>query len=139
MPAKAAAVTAISREAAKTVTIEPDHGVDPLVVDPARRDPLVDDVGLLEEQLPGGHRGADDGDDQQHRRRGEAALDPGTDQSWKKAPGIGWLKLARGITKKLATMKTNMKRSQRRKLPVAVMATSRTAAIGTEMYSLTPK
>ena len=36
-------------------------------------------------------------------------------------------------------MKTNMKRSQRRKLPVAVMATRLTAAMGTEMYSLTPK
>ena len=36
-------------------------------------------------------------------------------------------------------MKMNMNRSHRRKLPVAVMATSATAAIGTEMYSLIPK
>ena len=55
-----------------------DEGVGPLVVDPARRDPLVDDVGLLEEQLPGRDRRADDGDDQQHRGRGHPALGPGT-------------------------------------------------------------
>ena len=31
-------------------------------------DALVDDVGLLEEQLPWRHRGAHDADDQQHHR-----------------------------------------------------------------------
>ena len=36
-------------------------------------------------------------------------------------------------------MKTNMNRSQRRKLPVAVMSTSPTAASGTERYGLIPK
>ena len=36
-------------------------------------------------------------------------------------------------------MNTNMNRSHRRKLPVAVMATRSTAAMGTEMYSLIPK
>jgi len=35
-------------------------------------------------------------------------------------------------------MKTNMARSQRRKLPLAVMATSATAANGTTMYWETP-
>ena len=43
--------------------------IDLLVAHEARRDPLVDDVALLEEQLPGRHRGADDGDDQQHHLR----------------------------------------------------------------------
>ena len=43
------------------------------------------------------------------------------------------------MTRKLATTKTNMKRSQRRKLPVAVIATRSSAATGTAMYSLTPK
>ena len=37
-----------------------------------RRDPLVDHVALLEEQLPGRDRGPDDGDHQQHDVR-----DPG--------------------------------------------------------------
>ena len=64
---------------------------------------------------------------------------PGTTRPWKKAPAAGWLRTASGITRKLATMKTNMKRSHRRKLPVAVITTSATAAIGTETYSLTPK
>ena len=36
-------------------------------------------------------------------------------------------------------MNANIARSQRRKLPLSGDATSRTAAIGTEMYGLTPK
>ena len=47
--------------------------------------------------------------------------------------------MASGMTKKLANTNTYMKRSHRRKLPVAVIAMRATAAIGTEMYSLTPK
>ncbi len=47
-----------------------EHNADPqirtLVLDETRRDSLVDDVALLEEQLPGRHCRADDGDDQQH-------------------------------------------------------------------------
>ncbi len=43
-----------------------DPQVEPLVANEARRDALVDDVALLEEQLPGRDRGADDADDQQH-------------------------------------------------------------------------
>jgi len=54
-----------------------DHRVEALVVDPAWRDPLVDDVRLLEEQLPRGDRGADDRDDQQHGRRAGATTDAG--------------------------------------------------------------
>ncbi len=64
---------------------------------------------------------------------------PGMTKPLAKDEALGWLKMARGITKKLAKMKTNMNRSQRRKLPLAVIATSATAAMGTEMYSLTPK
>ena len=41
-----------------------DPQIDPLVADEARRDALVDHIALLEEQLPGRHGGADDGDDQ---------------------------------------------------------------------------
>jgi hypothetical protein len=40
---------------------------------------------------------------------------------------------------KLVTTNTYMNRSQRRKLPVAVIAISAAAASGTEMYLLTPK
>src|SRR5579863_7404146 len=40
--------------------------IDPLVAHEARRDPLVDDVALLEEELPGSDRRADDRDDEQH-------------------------------------------------------------------------
>ena len=44
-----------------------DDRVGALVVDPARRDPLVDHVRLLEEELPGRHGRPDDGDDEQGR------------------------------------------------------------------------
>ncbi len=54
-------------------------------------------------------------------------------------PPDGWLSTASGITRKLTAMNTNMNRSHRRKLPVAVITTSVTAAMGTEMYLLTPK
>ena len=64
---------------------------------------------------------------------------PGVTKPLKKGAAGGWLMKANGITRKLTTMKMNMKRSQRRKLPVAVMAMRLTAAIGTEKYSLTPK
>ena len=64
---------------------------------------------------------------------------PGVTNPLKNGPAGGWLRKARGTTRKFTTMKRNMNRSQRRKLPVAVMATSRTAARGTEMYSLIPK
>ena len=53
-----------------------DPGVGPLVVDPARGDALVDHVRLLEEELPGRDGGAHDADDQQHRGRVHAAVDP---------------------------------------------------------------
>ncbi len=36
-------------------------------------------------------------------------------------------------------MNTNMARSQRRKLPEAMIATNATAAVGTTMYFETPK
>jgi hypothetical protein len=43
-----------------------DHEIDALILDETRRDPFVDDIALLKEQLPGGYGSADDGDDQQH-------------------------------------------------------------------------
>ncbi len=49
-----------------------EHRVDPLVVDPPRGDPLVDDVRLLEEELPRRDRRPDDRDDQEHRCRVES-------------------------------------------------------------------
>jgi hypothetical protein len=60
---------------------------------------------------------------------------PGTRKPWSTEPlwGCPCAYTASGITRKLATMKISMKRSQRRKLPVAVMATRPRAAIGTEM------
>src|SRR5487761_2185144 len=64
---------------------------------------------------------------------------PGVTKPLKKDPALGWLMNASGTTRKLTTMKTNMNRSQRRKLPDAVIAMRPSAAMGTEMYSLTPK
>ena len=64
---------------------------------------------------------------------------PGTRRPWKNDDAGGWLCTARGMTRRLAKTNTNMKRSHRRKLPVAVITTRATAAMGTEMYSLTPK
>ena len=54
-------------------------------------------------------------------------------------PGCGWLAIASGIATKFVATNTYMNRSQRRKLPVAVIATSATAATGTATYLLTPK
>ena len=42
-----------------------DDGIRSLVRHPSRGDALVDHVRLLEEELPGCHRGANDADDQQ--------------------------------------------------------------------------
>ncbi len=54
-------------------------------------------------------------------------------------PRCGCTSTSSGITRKLATTNTYMKRSQLRKLPVAVIATSASAATGTAMSALTPK
>ena len=64
---------------------------------------------------------------------------PGVVRPWKKALALGWEVNARGMTRKFTAMKTNMKRSHRRKLPDAVITTRPTAASGTDQYSLTPK
>ncbi len=66
-------------------------------------------------------------------------LTPGTVRPCKKGPVLGWLKIARGITKKFTITKKYMNRSQLRKLPEAVMRINATAAMGTAMYSLMPK
>src|SRR5208337_136136 len=40
--------------------------IQPLIADEAGRDPLVDDIALLEEELPWRHGRADQPDDEQH-------------------------------------------------------------------------
>jgi hypothetical protein len=59
-------------------TDDHQHDTDPevgaLVTHEARRDTFVDDIDLLEEKLPRGNCGADDGDDQQHDVAELAAL-----------------------------------------------------------------
>ncbi len=55
-------------------------------------------------------------------------------------PAAGCEKMTRGTNRtRLAPMNTNIARSQRLKLPLAVIAISVAAAIGTEMKGLTPK
>ena len=54
----------------------------------------------------------------------ESPVDPGNHQAVQEGPHCGWLKMARGLTRKLTTTKTYMKRSQLRKLPEAIMAIS---------------
>ncbi|KAK0349205.1 hypothetical protein LTR94_034101, partial [Friedmanniomyces endolithicus] len=50
-----------------------DPQVDPAIGHEVRTDALVDQVALLEKQLPGRHGGADDRDDEQHHVRQMAA------------------------------------------------------------------
>ena len=64
---------------------------------------------------------------------------PGTRNPWSAAPGLGWLSTTSGRTSRLAKRKTNIARSQRRKLPLIVIPTSSAAAIGTEMNGFRPK
>src|SRR6202043_2162949 len=68
-----------------------DPQVGLLVAHEPRRDPLVDHVGLLEEQLPGRDRGADDPDDEQHdgRHLARPAGQPGYDESVRYLPDVG--------------------------------------------------
>ena len=65
------------------------HRVRLLVFEPARRDPLVDHVRLLEEQLPRRHGRAHHGDDQQRGVRGQAAGHSGDDETLERSPRIG--------------------------------------------------
>ena len=51
----------------------------------------------------------------------------------------GWAMKNSGITRKFANTNRNMPRSQTRKLPLAVIVTSATAAIGTARYLETPR
>jgi hypothetical protein len=52
-----------------------DRRVQPLVVQPAGGDALIDDVGLLKEELPWGHGGPDDAHDEEDR----GGVDPASD------------------------------------------------------------
>ncbi len=57
---------AIIRDSADHDEHDADPQICPLILHEARSDALVDDVALLEEQLPRRDRRADDGDDEQH-------------------------------------------------------------------------
>src|ERR1700694_5124042 len=61
----------------------PDYSVGLLVFEPPRGDAFVDDVGLLEKELPGSDSRADDRDDQQRSVGGESALDAGDQEAMK--------------------------------------------------------
>ena len=54
-------------------------------------------------------------------------------------PAWGWTRITSGMARKFTATKMNMKRSQLRKLPVAVMAINPSAAMGTEMSGDMPK
>ena len=74
-----------------------------------------------------------------------AALDvrppstPGTAKPVSTPPPLGWLSTASGSTSRLAARKTNIARSQRRKLPLSVIPISSSAARGTRMKGDRPK
>ncbi len=63
----------------------------------------------------------------------------GTKVAWVIAENEGCVTINRGMMMKLTAMKSIMKRSQRRNEPDAVTEKSKTTAIGTETYGLTPK
>ena len=58
----------------------PQQGVHPFVVEPAWGYSLVDDVALLEEELPRRHGGADDRNNQQDAARRRSATNAGNGQ-----------------------------------------------------------
>src|ERR1700742_3898258 len=64
---------------------------------------------------------------------------PGTTNDFAACPHCGCDISTIGICNRLTAMKTNMALSQRRKLPLAMMATSATAETGTTMYLDTPR
>ena len=64
---------------------------------------------------------------------------PGIAKSRAARPQSGCESSSIGICTAVTAMKTNIARSQRRKLPVAMIAINATAAVGTTMYRETPK
>ena len=97
-----------------------NEGVCPFIVDPAWRDPLVDDVGLLEEQLPRRDRRSHDRDDQEHAVEVIPPWAPGIKNPRTIGPAWGWTRITSGMARKFTANEMNMKRSQLRKPPVAV-------------------
>ncbi len=65
-------------------------------------------------------------------------LIPGTTKLRPIVPQWGWDRKNMGIWRRLMAMNTNIARSHRRKLPLAMMATRATAATGTATYSEIP-
>src|ERR1700738_1252704 len=63
----------------------------------------------------------------------------GTTKDFAACPHWGWDISNIGICSSVIAMNTNMARSHRRKLPVAMIAISATAAVGTTMYLERPK
>src|SRR5580658_5503074 len=61
----------------------PENGIRALVWNPSRRDALVDDVGLLEKELPRRDGGSDDRDDEEHAIGLEATLHTRDDEMLK--------------------------------------------------------
>ena len=115
-----------------------DDDADPqvclLILHEPRRDPLVDDVALLEEQLPRRDRGADDPDDQQH----DGGQLPGAagqlrDDEVMRQSGVtcGWAMKYTGISSRLPAQNATAIRSNRRKLPVNAEPTTTAAASAT--------
>ena len=64
---------------------------------------------------------------------------PGTKKSWATLRAVRVRHEEQRDDSRLANTNTNIERSQERKLPLTVIATSATAAIGTATYSDTPK
>ncbi len=62
----------------------------------------------------------------------------GTTKSWATLAQWGWDSNSNGICRTETAMNTNIARSQRRKLPLAMIAIRATAAVGTTMYLLNP-
>jgi len=119
-------------------TTMPTHRFDPLVLDPARGDALVDDVGLLEEQLPRRDRGSDYRDDQQQQRGVQTARERRDDA----LRGLGDVRVhmnASGNITMLIAMSANRNRSSAGTNHRRPRRTAVTAASGTEIPFGSPK
>ena len=99
-----------------------DHRVGLFVAEPARRDALVDDIGLLEEELPGSNGGSDHRDDQQGRVGAQATLYAGDEESGDHLPRV---RMAQHRQRK--HQKAREKKHEHRSFPAAEVACDRDA------------